>query len=109
MTIVHHIVYLLAKGYSQMFFYTARDLRITPENILENLSSVGEVVITNNGRPTAVLFDVSYSSLEETVNAVRKAKAMIAFNSMRAKAAANGYMSEDDIESEIAAARSMEV
>lgn len=91
-----------------MFFYTARDLRITPEDILENLSSVGEVVVTNNGRPSAVLFDVSDGSLEETVKAVRQAKAMIAFKSMRAKAAANGYMSEDDIEFEIAAARSME-
>ena len=35
----------------------------------------------------------------------RQAKAMIAFNSMRAKAAANGYMSDEDIEAEIAAVR----
>ena len=34
-----------------------------------------------------------------------KAKAMIVFNSMRAKAAAKGYMSEEEIAAEIAAAR----
>lgn len=91
-----------------MNFYTVRDLRTTPKTIWENLSSDGEVVITNNGRPMAVLFDISDGSFEETVKAVRQAKAMIAFNSMRAKAAAKGYMSEEDIESEIAAARSAE-
>lgn len=91
-----------------MNFYTVRDLRTTPKTIWEDLSSDGEVVITNNGRPMAVLFDISDGSFEETVKAVRQAKAMIAFNSMRAKAAAKGYMSEEDIESEIAAARSAE-
>ena len=64
-----------------------------------------EVIITNNGRPTAILFDIADGSFEETVKAVRQAKAMIAFNSMRAKAAANGYMSDEDIEAEIAAVR----
>ena len=88
-----------------MNFYTVRDLRTTPKSIWENLSSDGEVIITNNGRPTAILFDIADGSFEETVKAVRQAKAMIAFNSMRAKAAANGYMSDKDIEAEIAAAR----
>lgn len=88
-----------------MNFYTVRDLRTTPKSIWENLSADGEVIITNNGRPTAILFDIVDGSFEETVKAVRQAKAMIAFNSMRAKAAANGYMSDEDIEAEIAAAR----
>ena len=88
-----------------MNFYTVRDLRTTPKSIWENLSADGEVVITNNGRPTAVLFDIADGSFEETVKAVRQAKAVIAFNSMRAKAAASGFMSNEDIEAEIAAAR----
>lgn len=88
-----------------MNFYTVRDLRTTPKSIWENLSADGEVIITNNGRPTAILFDIADGSFEETVKAVRQAKAMIAFNSMRAKAAANGYMSDEDIEAEIAAVR----
>ena len=86
-----------------MNFYTVRDLRTTPKSIWENLSADGEVIITNNGRPTAILFDIADGSFEETVKAVRQAKAMIA--SMRAKAAANGYMSDEDIEAEIAAVR----
>ena len=53
----------------------------------------------------AYLDGAADGSFEETVKAVRQAKAMIAFNSMRAKAAANGYMSDEDIEAEIAAVR----
>lgn len=88
-----------------MNFYTVRDLRTTPKSIWENLSVDGEAVITNNGRPMALLLDIADGDFEETLRAVRQAKAAIAFNSMRSKAAAKGYMSEDEIEAEIAAAR----
>jgi len=88
-----------------MNFYTVRDLRTTPKSIWDNLATDGEVVITNNGKPTAILFDIADGSFEETLKAVRQAKAMIAFNSMRAKAAKSGYMSDAEIEAEIAAAR----
>lgn len=105
LTIVQHYGYNISERSDRMNFYTVRDLRTTPKSIWENLSADGEVIITNNGRPTAILFDIADGSFEETVKAVRQAKAMIAFNSMRAKAAANGYMSDEDIEAEIAAAR----
>lgn len=88
-----------------MEFYTVRDFRTTPKTIWENLSANGEVVITNNGKPTALLLDITDGNLEETLKAVRQAKAMIAFNSMRIKAAESGFMDEERIEAEIAAAR----
>ena len=87
-----------------MNFYTVRDLRTTPKSIWDNLAADGEVVITNNGKPTAIMIDISDGSFEETLRAVRQAKAMIAFNSMRTKAASRGFMSEKDIEAEIEAA-----
>ena len=88
-----------------MNFYTVRDLRTTPKSIWNDLTADGEVIITNNGKPTAILFDIADGNFEETVRAVRQAKAMIAFNTMRERAAANGYMSDEEIEAEIAAAR----
>ena len=63
-------------------------------------------VITNNGKPSVLMLDISEDNFDEVVRAIRQAKAMIAFNSMKAVAAANGYMSESDIEEEIKAARS---
>ena len=88
-----------------MNFYTVRDLRNTPKSIWERLAADGEVIITNNGKPTAMMIDIADDRFEETVKAVRQAKAMIAFNSMRQKAAAEGYMTDEEIEAEIAAAR----
>ena len=88
-----------------MNFYTARDLRTIPKTIWNSLSANSEVIITNNGKPTALLLGITDGNFEETVKAVRQAKAMIAFNSMRAKAAARGYMSDEEIEAEITAHR----
>ena len=89
-------------------FYTVRDLRTTPKSIWDNLSADGEVVITNNGKPTALLIDIADGSFEETVKAVRQAKAAIAFNAMRTRAAESGFMTDEEIEAEIAAARKAE-
>jgi len=86
-----------------MNFYTARDLRTMPKNIWDTLSADGEVIITNNGKPTALMLNISETNFDEVVKAVRQAKAMIAFNSMRAKAATQGYMSDEEIDAEIAA------
>ncbi len=91
-----------------MNFYTVRDLRTTPKAIWENLTDDGEVVITNNGKPTAIMIDISDGNFEETLKAVRQAKAMIAFNMMRKKSADRGFMSDEEIEAEINAARSEE-
>lgn len=91
-----------------MNFYTVRDLRTTPKAIWENLTDDGEVVITNNGKPTAIMIDISDGNFEETLKAVRQAKAMIAFNMMRKKAADRGFMSDEEIEAEINAARGEE-
>jgi PHD/YefM family antitoxin component YafN of YafNO toxin-antitoxin module len=88
-----------------MDFYTVRDLRTTPKSLWESLSSNGEVVITRNGKPKAILLDIADNNLEETLKAIRQALAVMAFNTIKASAARKGYMSEEEIELEIAAAR----
>ena len=88
-----------------MNFYTARDLRTMPKNIWNTLSSDGEVIITNNGKPTALMLNISETNFDEIVKAVRQAKAMIAFNNMRTKAEKHGYMSDEEIDAEIKAYR----
>ena len=89
-----------------MDFYTVRDMRTTPKSLWDSLAADGSVVITNNGKPTALMLDISDGSLEETLTAVRQAKAMIAFNTMRERAAINGFVTDAEIEAEINAARS---
>ncbi len=91
-----------------MNFYSVRDLRTESKSVWENLASGSEVVITNNGKPSALMIDIPEGCFDDTVQAVRQARAMIAFNNMRRKAAARGFMSEEEIEAEIAAARNGE-
>ena len=91
-----------------MNFYSIRDLRTESKSVWENLSAGGEVVITNNGKPSALMIDIPEGGFDEVVQAVRQARAMIAFNSMRRRAAARGFLSEEEIEAEIRAARAEE-
>ena len=88
-----------------MVFYSVRDLRTESKSVWENLSAGGEVVITNNGKPSALMIDIPDGGFDEVVQAVRQARAMIAFNNMRKKAAMSGFMSDEEIEAEINAAR----
>ena len=89
-----------------MNFYSIRDLRSETKNICEKVRQNGEVVITNNGKPSVLMLDISEDNFEEIIRSIRQAKAMIAFNSMKAIAATNGYMTDSEIEEEIKAARS---
>lgn len=80
-----------------MNFYSVRDLRTDSKRIWENLSTGNEVVITNNGKPSALMIDIPEGSFDEIVQAVRQARAMIAFNNMRHKAAKAGFLSDEEI------------
>ena len=94
-----------------MDFYTARDLRTIPKNVWDSLSEEGEVVITNNGKPTALMLDISSGNLDEILRAYKQSRAMMAINSMRKAAAKAGLdkMTMDEINAEIAAARAERV
>ena len=88
-----------------MNFFTARDLRTIPKRIWQALANSGEVVITNNGKPTALMLNITEDNFDQTVRAVRQARAMLAVNHLCGLAAGRGFMSEEDIEAEIAASR----
>ena len=89
-----------------MNFYSVRDLRTDSKSMWADLNRGDEVVLTNNGKPSALMIDIPEGSFDEIVQAVRQAKAMIALNSMRRRAAREGFMSDEDIEALIDEARS---
>jgi hypothetical protein len=88
-----------------MDFVSIRDFRTSPRNIWERLSRDGEAVVTNNGKPIALLLNIEDGAFDDLSRAVRQAKAMMSINRMRGIAAENGYMADDEIETEIQAAR----
>ncbi len=88
-----------------MVFYSVRDLRTESKKMWEKLSEGEDVVITNNGKPSALMIDIPEDGFEEVVRAVRQARAMIAFNSMRTKAQQIGSLSDEEIDAVIAEVR----
>ena len=88
-----------------MNFYSIRDLRTDSKSMWQDLSSGDEVVLTNNGKPSALIIDIPEGSFDEVVQAVRQAKAMIALNNLRRRAAKAGFRSEEEIEALIDEAR----
>ncbi len=91
-----------------MEYVTIRDLRLKPGEVWDKLRRQGELILTSNGRPVAIISDVNEENVEETVAALRGARALAAVSRMRRAAAESGLdrLSEDEIEAEIAELRS---
>jgi antitoxin (DNA-binding transcriptional repressor) of toxin-antitoxin stability system len=90
-----------------MEFVSARDLRIQPGQVWQRLSKSGELIVTWNGKPIAVLSSVDEGTLEQTLAAFRRARAQLAVSRIRATAQASGAdrLTLDEIDAEIRAAR----
>ena len=88
-----------------MNFYSIRDLRTESKSMWADLARGDEVILTNNGRPSAIMIDIPEGSFDEVVQAVRQAKAMIALNNMRQRVAREGFKSDDEIEALVNEAR----
>jgi len=79
-----------------------------PRRLREKLAAAGELLITNNGKPMALMIRMDESEDPTTlVKGVHEARARIALGELRAAARRAGTdgMSLDEINREIAAAR----
>jgi antitoxin (DNA-binding transcriptional repressor) of toxin-antitoxin stability system len=90
-----------------MKFVTVRDFRTESAKIWASLPQEQEMVITNNGKPVALLTPISDKTLEETLSAVRRAKAMNAVKVLQQQSIKNGTdkMTLEEINAEIKKAR----
>lgn len=88
-------------------FLSVRDLRSKSAQVWQDLPSERELVITNNGRPIAILAAISESNLEESLIAFRQARAVDAVAGLQRRSAENGTSSitSDEIDAEIRAVR----
>ena len=89
-----------------MKLLSVRDLRSKPA-VWKSLAAAREMVVTSNGRPIAVLSAVTEETLEETLAAIRRARAVAAVSEIQRRSAERGAdgMSLDEINAEIAAVR----
>jgi len=82
-----------------MRFVTVRDFRTTPAVIWRKLLQEPEMVITNNGKPIALLTPITDETMESTISAFRQAKAINAVRKMQEISASlgNDKMTLDEI------------
>ncbi len=90
-----------------MEFVTISDLRLKPSKVWDKLRQQRELILTSNGRPVAVIAGVGEDDVEETLAALRRARAQAAVSRLRRAAAERGAdkLSAAEIESELAQAR----
>lgn len=90
-----------------MNFVPYRILRNQPKVLRERLKSEGELIITNNGEPMALLLDIEPDQIEETLKLIAQLRAQQAVSALREAARAQGLSQLDEaaIEAEIQAAR----
>jgi prevent-host-death family protein len=86
---------------------TIRDLRLKPGEVWDKLRQQREIILTSNGRPVAVIAGVGENDVEETLAALRQARAQAAVSRLRRTAAMRGTnkLSAAEIEAEIAQVR----
>ena len=90
-----------------MKFISVRDLRGKSAEVWKKLPREREVVVTNNGRPIAILSTVNESNLEESLSAIRQARAAEAVMSLQRRSVEQGTdgISMEEIDTEIRAVR----
>ena len=88
-----------------MKFYPIDEFKTMSEDIIGSLSSADEAIITEGGKPAAVLMKISNDNFDDLMQSIRQARLMITINSMRQKTAERGYMTDEEIDAEIAAVR----
>lgn len=90
-----------------MSFVSIRDMRTRPGEVWKQLQEEGDLIVTSNGRPFALMIAAEGEDVEQLLLALRRAKAQLAVSRMRAQAAQKGLdrMTEAEIQLEIEQAR----
>ena len=90
-----------------MKFISVRDLRGKSAEVWKDLPAEREMVVTSNGRPIAILSAVNESTLEESLSAIRQARAAEAVMSLQRRSVERGTdsITMEEIDTEIRAVR----
>ena len=90
---------------NNMEFVSVRKFNSAPKSVQETLKRDGKMILTNHGQPIALMFYLDSNNLEETLALVQQAEDKRFMAGLRARAANEGFMSDEAIEAEIQAAR----
>ena len=91
-----------------MKFLSVRDLKTKSSQVWRELSNHGEMIVTSNGRPIALLSSIDENNLEQVLSAFRHARATSAVAMLQHESVQKGTekISLDAINAEVKAVRS---
>ncbi|GMO66534.1 MAG: hypothetical protein Ta2A_14770 [Treponemataceae bacterium] len=90
-----------------MEFLTVKEFNSSPRKTREVLRKNGKIVLTNNGKPSMLVFDIIGQDFESVLETLHRAEAMQLLESIQLQAARTHIdtMSLDEINTEITAYR----
>lgn len=82
---------------------TVRDIRTKPAQVWRELKAEGEIVLTNSGKPFALMVSVSEDNLEDSLREMRRIRASRAVRQLQAASVEEGMhkLTTTDINKEI--------
>lgn len=86
-----------------MNFYGVRELSNNTKSVLSSVSQNGTAIITDNGKPAALMLSISEESFESVYAMVQQMRARRAFEELQqeAKEVFPNGMTDEEIEAEI--------
>ena len=90
-----------------MKFVTVRELRGRTSELWDELERQRELIVTNNGKPVAILSATDAESLERSLRNIRRCRAADALSGLQRDAARRGLdqLTMDEVDEEIRASR----
>ena len=90
-----------------MKFITVRDLRLKPGEVWKLVKKEKDLVITTNGRPVAILTGTNEDTLQQELDAIQRARALVALERIQKKSVEKGTdsISRKEIDFEIRTVR----
>ncbi|MGO8693159.1 MAG: type II toxin-antitoxin system Phd/YefM family antitoxin [Rectinemataceae bacterium] len=90
-----------------MKFMAMRELRNESSKFLQTLEPEEDVVLTNNGKPVAIISHVTEDNFEDTLRSMRRSRALRALGRVQTQSvrAETDRLSDEDIAAEIEAVR----
>ena len=88
-------------------FVSFRELRTSTRRINDMLSNDGKIIVTNKGKPAAIMLQVNETTLEDTLAMINQIRLSKVVNNMRLSAINNNTseMSIEEINAEIKQSR----
>jgi hypothetical protein len=90
-----------------MEFLSIREFTAFPRKTRETLKRSGKIVLTNNGKPSMLVFDIAGQDFEELIDTLNRAEAMRLLEEIQMQAVRGGLntMTMDEINNEVTAHR----